>query len=384
MTTMVSAAESTANVNSSQSVRDVYSQLSYLDPDAAPFTLITRKVDNRVADNFKFEWAEKSNRPLYDLVNGSQTDVDTAIEVDNGAYFRVGDLVRAPRTGEVIRVTAVSSNTLTVARGVGSTAAAAMNDNEDLFIIGSAYAEGAAVGTEKEHQESWVYNYSQIVRDPFGATGTQQATKSYLGNNRSRQRREFSKEHRIHLEQAMLFGERNRDTTSTASPRSYMGGFTYYATSNAKNASGTLTEAEVWDWCEDLFAHTGGSSQRVVYASALVCSVIDLLAGARLQTVSKDDTYGIAVKEWITSHGTLLIVKHRLLVNGATGTGYGGSAFACEPSKLAWRYLNGRDTNLLTDRQSPGDDKWTDEYLTEGGLELRNPELHGILSGVTG
>jgi hypothetical protein len=381
---MVAAAESTANVNTSQHVRDVASSLAYLDPQAAPFTLITMKADKRVADNFKFEWAEKENRPLTDQVVGAQTDVDTAIEVDNETYFRVGDLVKNVRTGEVIRVTAVNAGDLTVVRGVGSTAAAAMNDNDDLFIVGSAYAEGAAVGTEKEHQEDWLYNYTQIFRDPFGATRTQQNTRSYIGNNRVRQRKEFAKEHRIHIEQGFLFGERNRDTSSTASPRSYTGGFLYWATANPKAAGGTLTEAEVWDWCEDLFANTAGGETRVLYASALVCSVIDLIAAARLQTVPKAKTYGLAVKEWVTSHGTLLITKHRLLKNGPGGTGYGGYALACEPSQMAYRYLANSDTQLLTDRQSPGDDKWVDEYLSEVGLEFKLPELHGVLSGVTG
>jgi hypothetical protein len=389
MTTMVSAAESTANVNTSQQVRDVADQLAYLDPDAAPFTLVTSKADKRVAENFKVEWPEKETRPKYDQINNGAgyNSTATSLVVDNGAYFRNGDVVSVPRTGEKFQVSSISTNTLTVVRAVDGdrTTGAALVDNDDLFIIGSAYAEGAAVGTEKEVQESWVYNYTQIFRDPFGATRTQQNTKSYLGNNRVRQRKEYASYHRIHIEQSMLFGERNRDTaTSTNSPRNYMGGFLYYATSNAKDAGGTLTEAEVWSWCESLFTYTAGSSSRVVYASALLCSVIDLLAGARLRTVPKDETYGIAVKEWVTSHGTLMIVKHRLLVNGAGGQGYGGYGLACEPSQMAYRYLANSDTQLLIDRQAPGDDKWTDEYLTECALEFKLPGLHGVLSGVTG
>lgn len=383
-TTMVSAKETTANVNTSQHVRDVASSLAYLDPDAAPFTLVISKGDKRVADNFKFEWPEKRRRPVIDRVNGTITDGATTLAVDNGSYFRIGDVIEIPATNETLRVTNVATNNLTVSRSIGAVAAATIDDNTDVFIIGSAYAEGAAVGTEKEWQETWLYNYTQIFRDPFGASRTQQNTRSYLGNNRTRQRKEMAREHRIHIEQAFLFGEVSRTTTDTAAPYNTTGGFLEFATSNALAVGGTLTEAEIWAWCEDLFANTAGGTSRTVYASALACSVIDLLAGARLRTVPSDQTYGIAVKEWVTSHGTLLIVKHRLLVDGVNGDGYAGHMLACEPSQLAYRYLANSDTQLLTDRQAPGDDKWTDEYLTEAGLEFKLPELHGVASGLTG
>lgn len=165
MATALNAHESTANINTSQIVRDVADRLAYLDPNAAPFTLLTRKADTRVAESYKFEWFEKELSPKLDQVNNGAGYAAgaTSIVVDNGAYFRVGDIVQVARTAEVFRVTAISSNTLTVVRAVGETSAAAMVDNDDLFILGSAYAEGASVGTEHSHQETAVYNYTQIA-----------------------------------------------------------------------------------------------------------------------------------------------------------------------------------------------------------------------------
>lgn len=384
MPTMVSGASSTATVNTAAHVRDVSERLAELDPNVAPFTLMLAAARSEVADNFKFEWFEKERAPKYDLVNGAQTAGDTSIEVDNGAYFSVGNIVKNPRTGEVFRVTGIATNTLTVARGVGSTAAAAMNDNDDLFIIGSSHAEGADVPTPKDHQEVEKYNYTEIFRTALGATRTQQNTRNYIGKTRTRQRLEKMREHKIDMESAFLFGERNRDTSTAAAPRNYTGGFTYWATENAKDANGTLTEPEIWDWCEDLFNATASGDTKTLFASPLVVSVIDMLAGARLQTVPSDKTYGIAVRQLLTSHGTLLVVKHRLLRNGASGNGYGNMAFAVQPKELAFRYLANSNTQLLIDRQSPGTDGYVDEYLTEAGLEFRLPGVHGILSDVTG
>ena len=133
MPTMVTGPQTTATVNTSSHVRDV-SRLHYLDPDISPFTHLIREANSAVADNFKFEWGEKVLAPRWDQVNGAQTSGDTTIEVDNGAYFKPHDLVKNPRTGEQFRVTAVSGNSLTVVRQTGSTAAAAMNDNDDELL----------------------------------------------------------------------------------------------------------------------------------------------------------------------------------------------------------------------------------------------------------
>ena len=386
MPTMVRGSESTANVNTSQHVRDVEPRLRYLNPSATPFTVILADTGKAPADNFKFEHGEKANAPDKDQVNNGAgySSSATAVVVDNSEYFYVGALVKVPRTAEVMRVTAVTTatDTLTVVRGVGSTAGAALVDNDDLFIIGSAFAEGSAGPDALSHQETIPFNYTEIFKKAVAASRTQQQTKSYFGNNRTRQRKEMAKEFKLDLERAFIFGERNRDTTDTAAPRNYTGGVLYWATSNAKDFNGTVTEPEVWDWCEDLFANTGGSDTRTAFGSPTFVTVVDLLAGARLQTVSADRTYGIKVNEWITSHGTLLIIKHRMLVNGAGGQGYGGHVLGLEMSKLRYRYL--QDMTLQTDVQDNDEDGWRDQYLAEVGLEFANPELHGIGTEATG
>jgi hypothetical protein len=102
-----------------------------------------------------------------------------------------------------------------------------------------------------------------------------------------------------------------------------------------------------------------------------------------LQMTPRDKTYGIDVQQWITSHGTLNIVKHRLLVNGPGGTGYAGYAIAVDPGKLKYCPLRERDTKLRMDVGTPGDDGWTDEYLTEAGFEFENESAMGVLKSVT-
>lgn len=386
MPTMVRGAATTANVNTSQHVRDVESRLRYLNPSATPFTVILADTDKAPAENRKFEWGEKPDAPDKDQVNNASGYAAAAVSliVDNPTYHYVGEILEVPRTGEIARVTAVdtTTSTLTVVRGVGSTSAAALVDNDDIFIRGSAFPEGSSGATPLNHQETIPFNYTQIFKKAVSASRTQQQTKSYFGNDRMRQRKEMAKEFKRDLERAFLFGERNIDTTNTSAPISYTGGVFYWATSNSKAAGGTLTEPEIWDWCEDLFTYTGASDTRTLFASAVIVSVVDLLAGARLITHVGDDTYGIKIKQWVTSHGELLIVKHREFTNGAGGQGYAGTGVALEMSALKYRHM--QDMKLETDVQDNDEDAWRDQYIAEVGLEFANPEFHGTLTGVTG
>lgn len=389
--TVIRAPESTENIPSARRVRDVARRLAYVDPDVTPLTVILVRASgrSRVAINSKFEWFEKGLPARWDAINNAAGygAANTSLVVDNAAYFSVGDLVDVPRTGEVMRVTAVDTgtNTLTVTRSVGSTAAAALNDNEDLLIIGNAYAEGASAGAEKSHQETNPFNYTQIVRTPFGVTGTEAESENYIGPDRPRLRAEKGVEHRLDLERTALFGERAIDTTSTDNPIRYTGGLLEFLSQNVKAMGGVMTEPELEQWAQDVFQHTASGNSRLLMASPLAVSVLNQLAAARLQTVSKEKVFGLSIVQWITAHGTFNIVKHRLLENGpTTGDGYGGYMIAVDPNKITYRFMRNRNTKLRMDIQANDLDGFKDEYLTEMGWQIETPEVHGVATGITG
>ena len=113
-------------------------------------------------------------------------------------------------------------------------------------------------------------------------------------------------------------------------------------------------------------------------ASARLCTHIDLWSLGKLQTVPASKTYGVAVKEYVSTHGKLYIVKHHLL-EGAT---YGGYGIVLDMDNVAYCPLDTRDTKLLTNRQANDEDAQKDEYLTEAGIEVRLPKSHAVIKGV--
>jgi hypothetical protein len=393
----IRAAEATGNIPSDRRVRDVADRIAYLDPDSAPLTLVLSRARSMAATNTKFEWIEKDLPARWAAINngGGYNTTATSLVVDTGtaAYFSIGDVVKNVRTGEVMRVTAVNTgtHTLTVVRAVDGdgTTGTAINDNDDLLIIGNAYAEGVTSESEKSHPEAYKYNYTQIVRTPFGVTGSEAASENYTGPDRPRLRAEKAIEHKIDLERTALFGERNlftaTDTGASANtPRRYTGGYFYYVTSLATNINGILTEPDLETYCQTLFSATGSGDTRLLLCSPLVISVLDQLAASRIQVAPRESTFGLAVKTWVTGHGTLNIVKHRLLENGANGNGYGGHAIGVDPSRMSYRYLRGRNTKLMVDIQANDLDGHKDEYLTEMGWQVELDKVHGYFYGVTG
>lgn len=382
MPTNIRVRESTENIPSSRRVRDVADTIQYLDPNENPFVLLSKASGKRTATNSKFEWIEKE-LPTKSTRVDTTTGTGTTVQVDDASIFFVNDVVQVLRTTELMRVTAVSSPNLTVERGVGSVATAALADNDDLLIIGTSNAEGGSLGVPRSVQETYPYNYTQIFKLPIGTTGTESVSENYGGRDQPRLRKEAGVYHMMEIERSFLYGQRNIDTTSTANPVRYSGGFTYWVTTNLQSASGTLTEPEMETFTQTIFQATGAGNTRVLFAAPGVVSIIDQLAAGRLQTVPSDKTFGIEVLTWLTSHGRFNIVKHRLLENGPGGTGYGGFALAVDPKKVQYVPLRERDTKLRMDVGTPGDDSWTDEYMTECGFQISNQKVHGILYSVT-
>jgi len=291
--------------------------------------------------------------------------------------------VQVVSTGEQMLVTAVSGNTLTVTRGWGDTAGAAIADNAVVVIIGNAHAEGATTRDALTTKPERKYNYTQIFREPFDVTETNAATELFVGGNDiNNLRLEHLEVHLKDIERSFLFGEPKEDT-SGAKPRRATGGLNYWINTHVTSVSGgTLTESE-WDsFVREVFS-TGGD-KKMAFMSPLIASAVESWAKTKLNLYPKDKTYGIAIRNYISIHGSIDFVVEKLLAENST---WAGMAFFVDLERIGYRYLsaNGknRDTRLLKDRQANDEDSIREEYLSEIGFWLANENRHGVLKGVT-
>jgi len=392
---VITGQRQTGNVSSDQRVIDIAKPILLLEPDAAPLTVITKSIQNggnvNSCEDYKFSWVEDEREVRFDAVNNGAgyTSEETTIKVDTSEIFYGSALVRVPRTGEILFVKEVEEGKIKVTRAFAGTSAAALVDNDPLFVIGAVAEEGSRSFAARSKNPTKIDNYCEIFKTSIEASGSWLSS----GNQTTphdwvHQHKKKNIEHLLDVEHAGLFGSPSTQTGSGGGRLSTTGGALYFLKENNQDAGGTLTEAEWESWVRSICRY---GNKKTVFASPLVLSVINNFAVGRLQVVQadKDRTYGVSIMEYVSAHGTIKLVKHNLL----EGAVWGGYAIAVDMQKAApeYRYLGGnnapkggRDTKLLANRQENDRDGQKDEILTECGFAFKQTKTGGVLTGVTG
>jgi hypothetical protein len=274
-------------------------------------------------------------------------------------------------------VTGVSSDTIDITRQFGTTAAATIAISDALLIIGNANEEHANKRGFKIADQVDKTNYTQIFRTPFGISETADNSEMYGGKDMKHIRMTQLIEHQKEIERAFWFGEPKVLTTGTHYRRA-TGGVDYWQSTNADNASGTLTEIEFITHLKKAMRY--GSTTKWMFCAPIVTAAISFWGHAKLQTVPRDKTFGIAVTQWLSPFGTINIVNMNMFTENAT---YAGYAYTVDPEQIMYRYLSNRDTRLKTNIQDPSADGEEDEYISEVGLHFSQEKKSALLYGVT-
>lgn len=127
--------------------------------------LISRIKVGAPVTNRKAEWIEQSLNPGKVTAGEAMDNSETTFTLasGHGSRVKVGDLLIPTEAGktEVMQVTAISGDDLTVTRGYGSTSAETHSDAKDFRIL-PANQEGSSAGADRTRQRSSRYNYTQI------------------------------------------------------------------------------------------------------------------------------------------------------------------------------------------------------------------------------
>lgn len=294
---------------------------------------------------------------------------------------------------------------------------AAVGSGDTISIVGSGFPEGAPVGQAISYLAAKHYNYTQIHRTPLKLTRTAKMTRLRWDSTGPymEAKREALQIHGTELERAFFFSERSENTsatnadspidvTSSATPNRTMRGLLNWlptATTSSVSVhtnltsynSGVLTETIMDSFLEEVFRY--GSSEKAAFVGSTALNVINQLVKnkSELQAVPTDQTYGRAVTRWLSPFGSLMLINHPLLSHNSV---WRKDLYVVDMDKLTYRYIT--DTTFLRNRQNPGDDASTDEFLTECSLEchfsgatpdssdglssIAAPAAHGRLSGI--
>ncbi len=189
---------------------DVSDIIGLVSPFETP--LLARLGDpQRAASSTIHEWLEDTLLPNTDSVNQTTFSPNaqdaTGITVANGSRFQVGDQVRAGNGPEILFVTAVTGNVITVVRRYGATAASNLSNGLKLTILGNAALEGADAAAARFTARQRKQNYTQIFAATVEVTGTMQAVRQHgVGDELDYQKQERLRELLRDLENCAING----------------------------------------------------------------------------------------------------------------------------------------------------------------------------------
>tara|TARA_B110000046_G_scaffold79886_1_gene88024 strand:+ start:794 stop:1960 length:1167 start_codon:yes stop_codon:yes gene_type:complete len=356
--------------------RELY---SLLEPNGnAPLNALLSMTSSEATDdpeflNFRDELPERKL-----IVNGAVASTSTTaitVAAGNDNLFAVaGTILVNATTGEVMRCTSDSTATsLVVERNIGGTTHQIL-DAANLFISGSAFEEGASSPTGVSFDASVASNYTQIFRTAFKVTETLRATNLRTGDKEDEMATKALKMHMQDIERAMFFGKLHESNGSTAQPRRFTGGLTTQISSviDRTSASGVMNE-DTFDrqLIENVFAF--GSKQKIMFCGAKVAGHLQKFGKDRWSPETVQGSYGVNLTEYTTFAGSLMVHLHPQF---RQVPGMENAAVIIDFPYLKYRYMEGRDTSLLRDRQSADEDAVKHEYLTECGLEMMQDKVH--------
>lgn len=389
-------------VTDTTQVRDVSEQMVLLEPDANPLFVITNAAKRKSPSIApRFEWIEDQEVALWGQVsNGSDySNSATGIQVLDVTLFAVGDLIASPKAvtsssaDEVMLVTAITGNTLTVTRDIGT---GGVNDTigqtSSIKIIGTAFTENGAISTNRFTAKTVQVSYCQIFKTLVQITHTAASTKQY-GASQGERKYQLVKSmirHRSEIEAAGLWSRASESLASPGSRWTTMGLKPRIST-NKTDSSTTLTLTVFNTFGESVFRY--GESQKFLMAAPKIISAINFFSQNKLLTSVGDTVFGVKINRLTLGLGELLLKNNYRMstseVGYTTGNNFSDEAYAIDLPSVAMRYLSGGGDNLIGDTKlyenivQDGSTVRSDEYRSQVGWEIRHEKKHGRLFDVT-
>jgi len=330
------------------------------------------------------EWMEDSLLPNKDAVNDSTfTDpaADTDFVVDNGNRFQLGDQIQIEGSKELMLVTAINTNTLTVVRGYAGTTAENLADNQVINILGNAALEGADKPTARFTNRSRLGNYTQIFTGAVEVSGSDLAAgKLALTDELDYQKQERLRELLRDLENTIINGGQPASTPQGSGTvrRTLKGIFPHiathlYETGDSGFPSGTsLDEAKLNYVLRQIWESSSGNVDTIVVNGYQKRKINEFMSSNR-SFGPTDQTYSDLVSQYESDFGLCRVIVSRWMPQDAL--------LLLDSARVSVLPLAGRSFHFKP--LPSGGDYECGQLIGEYTLELRNEEAHGCIRGLS-
>lgn len=368
---------------------DVSDLIGIVSPHETP--LLDRMGDARnVATNTVHEWIEDSLLPNADTINQAtftpSAQEATAITVANGARFQAGDLVRPGNAPEVMLVTAVAANVITVTRRYGGTPPSALANGLRLNILGNAALEGADATAARFTSRVRRQNYTQIFAATVEVTGTMRAVKAHgVADELEYQKSERMRELLRDLENVVINGTSSTTVPQgSATSRRTMNGIIRTIATNqfqpgqngfpaGGGAGAELTEQLVNAAMRQVWEQSSGRIDTIVVNGAQKRRINQFVGSTSRHYAPGDRRLSELVSVYESDYGVCNIVLSRYVPSD--------TLLLLDSSRIAVMPLTGRSFQYRS-LASTGD-AVSGQIVGEYTMEMRNENAHALIRGLS-
>lgn len=370
-------------------VEDVSDVIGIVSPYETP--LLDHLGDPRgVASSTVHEWVEDSllsNVGVLDNPTFSPDPTsDTSLTVENGLMFSVGDLVRPGNTGEVMLVTSVLLNILSVVRGYGNTTPATLVDGMTLHVIGNAALEGAESPLGQFTNRVRKQNYMQIFTAGISVSGSLLAARQHgVDDELDYQKQERLRELLRDLENTVINGvSAGSDPQGSSTVRRSMNGIIPTIQSNSfipglggiPDGAGTsgdvLTEEMLNAALEQVWDTSSGTVDTIVL-NGTQKRALNSFIGSERRFGADDEVFKNLVSVYESDFGVCKVILTRWVPSD--------TVLMLDSSRLSVVPMAGRSFHFKP-LASVGD-SFSGQMIGEYTLEMRNENAHGMLRGLS-
>ena len=323
------------------------------------------------------EWLEDSLLPNTDAVSDASITSDTSstsFDVAHGDRFRVGDQVQAEGASEVMLVTGVSTDTLTVARGYGGTTPEAINDGDPLSILGNAALEGDDAPAARFTSRGRRSNYTQIFTAAVEVSGSQLAANAIgVSDELDYQRQERLRELLRDLENCVINGvAAASDPQGSATTRRTMKGILPFLSTHVTDASAAgLDEPTLNQALREVWEGSAGSIDTIVCSGFQKRKINSFITSSRGYDAS-DTRFRDLVSTYESDFGVCRVVLSRWVP--------ADTVLLLDSSRIDVMPLAGRSF-FYKPLASTGD-REAGQLIGEYTLELRNESAHAAITNL--
>jgi hypothetical protein len=334
----------------------------------------------REAKSTYHEWLEDSLVPNKDTISDSSIsdpDGETSFDVANGDRFRAGDQIQAESSEELILVTGVSGNTITVVRGYAGTTAENIANGQVIKILGNAALEGDDKPAARFTNRVRCGNYTQIFTAGVEVSGTNIAA-GHLGisDEMDYQKAERLRELVRDLENTVINGgQPSANPQGGVSVRRSMKGIVQniathiYRPGDSGFPSGTgLDEAKINYVLRQIWENSSGNVDLIVVGGYQKRKINAFLSASR-SFGPADKAYTDMVSVYESDFGVCRIITSRWIPQDAV--------LLLDSSRISVLPLAGRSFHFKP--LASGGDYESGQLIGEYTLEFKNEAAHGLI-----